>query len=411
MQDGPSSAPRAAVPPDTDESRAGLLIGMVAGFLSLALIFVMLRVYVRFAVLKRWGADDTLVVVSYILALVTGVLFGVGTRFGLGAHIGTIPPEQHQPGRRLVISATLTYQATFIIIKMAFLQQFRRVFTVRKFRIFCDIMSGFITIFGLAILASFIVINAPGWRGDSYLAEKEQGAWWLSTSVVHLITDIVIFLMPIPLLSRLKLKRPQKVVLVISFGIGFLTTGISVVRVSTLPHVFTGDVTWDVIPALIWSEVEICCAVICACIPTLRPLLQTKGFGPVRTMRLYDRQISEASCEARLTRKPNNRGTFGSQQSIMPSTPLSGGVMEAEPEMQTVTGTASSESVMTMRTEISLVLTAGGSDDWSIEFMPMEEEDITITPLSPPPKSFASPILSRTSADFTADDRSYGSHP
>lgn len=39
---------------------------MTVGFLGIALIFVALRVYVRAVVLKKWGLDDTLLVVSYV---------------------------------------------------------------------------------------------------------------------------------------------------------------------------------------------------------------------------------------------------------------------------------------------------------------------------------------------------------
>lgn len=53
-------------PPYTDATRAPLLIGMTAGFLGIALIFVALRVYVRAVVLKKWGLDDTLLVVAYV---------------------------------------------------------------------------------------------------------------------------------------------------------------------------------------------------------------------------------------------------------------------------------------------------------------------------------------------------------
>ncbi|GKT52269.1 uncharacterized protein ColSpa_12450 [Colletotrichum spaethianum] len=106
---------------------------------------------------------------------------------------------------------------------MAFLFQFRRVFVLPKFVVFCDIMIGFISIFGIAVVVSSIVLNTPRWRGESKTQlQYDQGMWWLATAIVHLVTDIIIFLMPIPMLSMLKLKQMQKVALFVSFGLGFV---------------------------------------------------------------------------------------------------------------------------------------------------------------------------------------------
>ncbi|KAJ0284744.1 hypothetical protein COL26b_012357 [Colletotrichum chrysophilum] len=64
-------------PPYTDASRASWLIVSTAVCLSVTLMFVLLRAYVRAIVIKSWGADDTLVVISFILAILTGVIFSI----------------------------------------------------------------------------------------------------------------------------------------------------------------------------------------------------------------------------------------------------------------------------------------------------------------------------------------------
>lgn len=64
-------SPGEAMPPYTDDNRADLLIGTISGFLAFTLIFVALRIYVRAIVLKKWGPDDTLVVISYVRYVVS----------------------------------------------------------------------------------------------------------------------------------------------------------------------------------------------------------------------------------------------------------------------------------------------------------------------------------------------------
>ncbi|EQB50312.1 hypothetical protein CGLO_10264 [Colletotrichum gloeosporioides Cg-14] len=382
-------------PPYTDASRASWLIVSTAVCLSVTLMFVLLRGYVRAIVIKSWGADDTLVVISFILAILTGVIFSICTTKGLGMHIWTIPIDVQQDGRRITIGATLCYSATFIAVKMAVLLQFRRVFAVPKFRLVCDIMFGFICCFGIAVVVSSIVMAAPTWRGDTFQAERyDQCAWWLATSSVHLATDIIIFLMPIPMLHRLKLRAMLKVALMVSFGLGFITTAISIVRIVTITHVFTADVTWDVIPALVWSQVEVCCAVICVCIPTLRPLLRAMGRNTDSQKILYQ------SGSTRLTRRPlKATTTVSSEQTITSPDYLD--VMEVEPRSRVVEH--SPGGGLMVRTAISPALTAGAeSDDGSDGFGEADEE--VGTPLSPPPKSYSSPTRNRFSLPETPED-------
>jgi hypothetical protein len=53
------------------------------------------------------------------------------------------------------------------------------------------------------------------------------------------------------------------------------TCAISLIRLSTLHRAInTKDPFWDNAPAAYWSVVELNCGIICACLPTLRPLIQ-----------------------------------------------------------------------------------------------------------------------------------------
>ncbi|KAK1986331.1 hypothetical protein LZ30DRAFT_705775 [Colletotrichum cereale] len=380
-----------------NDTRGPLLIGTNAGFLAFTLIFVVLRVYVRAVVMKKWGPDDSCVVISYVLALFTGVVFSIGTTAGLGKHVWALPIDDQQAGRRLklVLSATLSYHITFIVIKMAFLLQFRRVFVLPNFVLFCDIMLGFIGMFGIALVVSSIVFNTPKWKGEpNAQATYDQGLWWLVTASVHLVTDIIIFLMPIPMLGKLRLRHMQKAALYVSFGLGFVTTCISIVRMSTLPHVFTRDTSWDVVPALIWSEIELCFAIICVCIPTLRPLLHiNKSTQPQSS---YDHQMTGPSIKAFFKQKPLNGGTFGSHSHQSLPSPIFVDVESNNPEPKMLSSVEYNDNRSVIRGDASSALTAGETDDGFEEFGPADVE--VATALSPPPQCYTSParLMSRS---------------
>ncbi|KAM0494131.1 hypothetical protein ACHAPB_008200 [Verticillium nonalfalfae] len=86
--------------------------------------------------------------------------------------------------------------------------------------------------------------------------------------------DVVIFAMPLPLIKTLPLTKPQKITLTAVFCLGFITCIISAIRISTVHRgLFDADASWVMTRTVYWSVGEITCAMLCLCIPVLRPLL------------------------------------------------------------------------------------------------------------------------------------------
>lgn len=54
---------------------------------------------------------------------------------------------------------------------------------------------------------------------------------YLSSSPVNIATDVAILFLPIPLLTRIRLPRKQKIILVVTFSFGFFAAAVDVVRV------------------------------------------------------------------------------------------------------------------------------------------------------------------------------------
>lgn len=54
-----------------------------------------------------------------------------------------------------------------------------------------------------------------------------RDALWLSTAIVHIITDVILLAMPMPILIRLNLPKRQRVALVLVFALGGLYVPLS----------------------------------------------------------------------------------------------------------------------------------------------------------------------------------------
>jgi hypothetical protein len=116
-------------------------------------------------------------------------------------------------------------------------------------------------IFRWSIYATIFVVNAAGvalTMVNIFQCSPVSAAIWphqmgtatctdivtiyLSSAPVNLITDIAIFLLPVPILTKLRLPRKQKIILIITFSFGVFTAVVDVIRVAYLQSAATSRV-------------------------------------------------------------------------------------------------------------------------------------------------------------------------
>lgn len=114
---------------------------------------------------------------------------------------------------------------------------------------------------------------------------------YLSSAPVNIITDLAILLLPMPLLTGMRLPKKQKIILVATFSAGAFVAVVDVIRLAYLQNAAfarlsaqTGqsdvpnpaqrgdDYSWNAALSFMWSAVEVNLGLICACVPSLKPL-------------------------------------------------------------------------------------------------------------------------------------------
>jgi len=96
-------------------------------------------------------------------------------------------------------------------------------------------------------------------------------AFWFSHAAFNSFFDIVVYLMPIPMIGTLKLAKGQKTGLISIFCLGAFVIAASIARMVMLrSSAKTTDPTWGSMEALIWTEIEANTSVVCCCLPALR---------------------------------------------------------------------------------------------------------------------------------------------
>ncbi|KAI9693952.1 MAG: hypothetical protein M1822_003223 [Bathelium mastoideum] len=104
------------------------------------------------------------------------------------------------------------------------------------------------------------------------------------SGVPNIITDILMLLLPLLFVWQLQLRNSQMIALLGVFALGIFNIIISIVRlVYTLKFsLVSPDYTWDFTQAGFWTMLECSLAIICANLPTLRPLLDLLLHGAIQ---------------------------------------------------------------------------------------------------------------------------------
>ncbi|KFY79883.1 hypothetical protein V499_01188 [Pseudogymnoascus sp. VKM F-103] len=275
----------------------GLAVEVVAlTTLGVATLFVVARLVTRLGLAKKSTWDDLVIVVGWILALgvTLSIVFGVAN--GLGRHDADIPHESRDDFRKCVYSFSVLYNPALMATKTSILLFYLRLSKNKKyFRLATYLTLAVVNIAGTILTFFSIFLCDPITKTFSDSSGQKcirLVTLYFAASPTNVATDIVILMLPIPILTGTQLPRKQKIILVLTFALWLFVMIVDVIRINVLQNTIliitaggrvptltdsfedTADFAYLVAPALMWSAVEINAGIVCACIPTLRPLLR-----------------------------------------------------------------------------------------------------------------------------------------
>ena len=108
---------------------------------------------------------------------------------------------------------------------MTFILQYRRAFPLPHFQRVCDIFFAFLIAWAVAGTIGATINCRPIEQNWDPLASRDcrqRLDFWLAMGVLNVVTDVFIFVLPLPLLRKLPLPISQKAVLIGVFSLGFL---------------------------------------------------------------------------------------------------------------------------------------------------------------------------------------------
>ncbi|KAM5449893.1 hypothetical protein MaudCBS49596_004655 [Microsporum audouinii] len=258
-----------------------LMIIVITSF-TISSIVVGLRTYVRIKIKKNVGWDDWLMLST--LPILAGITVSnvIGVYHGWGYHIWDNKPEWGVTCRLTSWCSQIMSVVVATIVKASILISYLRFFSITAtvLRQGTWIMLHVVVAWGLASPATalpllFVCKPLSDYWTDPYRRSCiNNGARIISGSIPHVLTDIIIWMLPIPTLCKMHLPGREKVVLIILMSFGLIACAASVVRLAyTYVILYVSyDSTWVGYNLWLWNDLEVNLAVICASVPVLRPL-------------------------------------------------------------------------------------------------------------------------------------------
>lgn len=162
--------------------------------------------------------------------------------YGLGRHMHTLtrpaqsklitvsplhPPIVPHLTFQAVLITSFGYHFVLMILKAAFLLQYRRSFPLPGFQRLCDIFLIFLLCWTIAGAIAGGSTCKPGAAAAGIVEASDKTCEegfkvWLAHGVINIITDVLIYIMPLPLIRTLPLSKGQKIALFSVFSLGFL---------------------------------------------------------------------------------------------------------------------------------------------------------------------------------------------
>ncbi|KAF3765378.1 hypothetical protein M406DRAFT_27294, partial [Cryphonectria parasitica EP155] len=202
---------------------------------------------------------------------------GVGKH---AAYLSETEPETLTTFFKYLVAISTWYAATEGFAKLAVCLLYRRIFPQRPVQFVIHITMGVLICTSLAVTLAILFDCMPfsaHWATTegqiSHCIDTESLYIWCSFP--NIVTDVVLLLLPMPVLWNLKASAGMRIGVIITFLFGSTGTITSILRFVAFydknPFI---DPTWNGVTMIIWTVCEPGVYLIAACLLVLRPVFE-----------------------------------------------------------------------------------------------------------------------------------------
>ncbi|GME58085.1 Carboxylesterase [Neofusicoccum parvum] len=193
---------------------------------------------------------------------------------GMGYTMTEIPLDVFLTGRQWFWASSWMYYLGLGLSKLSVTLQFFRIFVTPKTLLVTKGTIAFVcswTVIAVCV-AAFECIPVEKYWNRRLPGKCINGRdTFLANAVMNIATDFIIIGIPVPSLMKLQVGLAKKLGLMFAFSLGMVVCAISIARIPMVMLAFKAGKPGN-LSLMMWSAIELNVAIICACLPSIRPL-------------------------------------------------------------------------------------------------------------------------------------------
>ncbi|KAH6900564.1 ATP synthase F0 [Thelonectria olida] len=269
-----------ATPEANSESQYPVIIAVCVVLSVLSVTVVSARLWVRYNA-RGLRSDDWWSAMSMAFALIYSALCITQTRYGLGLPLLSRPAENLVVYTRVNFAGRPWYQLGISFFKIALLISYLQLLQGtdhRTYRIVVWVSIVLIFLAHLGCTLSLIFACKPvhkSWNPKMDGTCLAPGPSFTGYAIITIVSDIVVALLPVPVLLKLEIRLKKKIGLIGIFALGLFTTLCSILRYLQIDRISTGDGNSTML--VLWGTIEFNVGNMVSSLPYLAPIFIRKA--------------------------------------------------------------------------------------------------------------------------------------
>ncbi|KAF2679290.1 hypothetical protein K458DRAFT_314560 [Lentithecium fluviatile CBS 122367] len=302
------------------ETRAPMILASLWVMSGVAFLFMGLRFFCKGHFGKRFGWDDYILTVSWVLSVMYAAFLTVAARYGVGHHLLEIPPPYIywmlfwlDHGLTCTILSVSLSKTSFAITLLRFAPR-----PWQRYMIWFVIISLNI-IMTLVVILQYAQCDPIQKRWDATLAGKCYDHhiiidYSMFAGAYSAFWDFALALLPWFIIWKLQMNKKEKLGVAIAMSLGVLAGVTAILKTSYLPGMgHWQDFTWQSSNLLIWSGAESTTTIVSASIPFLRVLVNEVASTHGNSYNLKNISGGRGTGNLSRTGRPRDTGTYKRQ--------------------------------------------------------------------------------------------------
>ncbi|RWQ95413.1 hypothetical protein C8Q69DRAFT_520247 [Paecilomyces variotii] len=260
------------------QSSSGIHYTVITG-LVLSTTCLAIRLLTRHQILRKITAEDLCLTIAWGFCVGTQIVILYALdHAGLGHHIEYLSVQTISTYEKLFLTAACLFITGICLARLAHLVLFHRLMIAKSWlRHALYGVTAFVIIGSITLVFCFIFACRPISKAWDVTLQGQcinRPAILVAVAVLNIISDFLLILLPIPVISDLQVPRSQKIKTFIILVMVCITFVASAIRLRfTVPLLSSSDLTYKIAPVALLVGVESNLIIITATLPALKQFL------------------------------------------------------------------------------------------------------------------------------------------